>query len=109
MSFNAMLYKVLLGRLLLLLWPGAGAQKHALANLCVGHVLGQITAGTNGVYGGARWCSHANAVWVVFETTFDVVAWGKEGVEALNEARMAGEQVGDAANNARSINSTIEK
>lgn len=46
---------------------------------------------------------HSNTVWVVLETAFDSVTGRKEGVEALDQVRMASKQLRDSADDPRSV------
>jgi len=66
-----------------------------------------VPPGTDRMESRARRCRDADAVGVVLETTFDPIARWEESVEALDEVRMAGEQIGDATNDTRCIDSSI--
>jgi hypothetical protein len=50
--------------------------------------------------------SYANTIWVIAKTTLDAVTWRKESIEALNQIWMPSEEVGDAVNNTRGINTS---
>lgn len=51
----------------------------------------------------ARRCRHPDAVWIIFQSTLNPIPRGEKRVEALDQIRMAGEQLGDAANDARCV------
>lgn len=62
-----------------------------------------IASTANGMDSRTGRCGHSNAVWVILEAAFYPVPGREEGVEALDQVRMAGKQLRDSTNNSRSI------
>ena len=52
----------------------------------------------------ARGRRHADAVRVVLKPAFNPIAWRQEGVKALDQVRVAGEQLGNSTNDSGGIN-----
>ena len=52
---------------------------------------------------GARGSSDPDAVGVVLQATLDTVSWWKEGIKSLNKIGVAGEKLGNATNDTRSV------
>lgn len=68
------------------------------AGLRVGFSLGRTPA-SYGLNSSAHGSSDPYGVRVVPSSTFDAIAGGEESIEALDEVRVPGEQLGDAVNN----------
>lgn len=104
-AFDAVLH-LLVRWLLLLLLPGTWAlvdirgcgTSPRLSWLWLG---GPRSA--NGVDSRPRGRRDANAVGIVLKAAFYTVAWWEEGIEALDEVRVAGEELRNSTNNTRSI------
>ena len=75
----------------------------------LGRLRQSVASTANGMDSGTGRRRHSNTVRVVLETAFDPVAGGQEGVEALNQVRMAGKQLRNPANNSRSVDTVSRK